>query len=376
MSAAARPRRAPDLLGLLEAAGLTGRGGAAFSTATKVAAAHDRGAELVVNACDGEVGAAKDAYVVAEHLPELLHGAALVGRGRVRWAAHRGSASAARLRDAGLDLLEVPPRYVSSEESSLVQLAHGGLARPVTKRVPVVHGSRDPDGRSMRPTVVLNAETLWRVAQITEHGPEWFRSYGTPAEPGPRLVTVGGAVTRPGVVGTEAGTAFTDLVAAVGGTVEPAAALGVGGLGGGWLTWAEAQATRWTGDELRRYGLGLGPGVLHVLPGSVCPLEHVASLLGYAAGESAGQCGPCMFGVPALAADVAALASGRLEPGRYGRLRVHLAQLPARGACRFPDGVAGFTAGALRAFADEVDAHLVGTCTHDRRGATRARARR
>ena len=57
---------------LLEAAGLTGRGGAAFSTAIKLKAAKENGAELIVNACDGEVGAAKDAWIVAHHLHELI----------------------------------------------------------------------------------------------------------------------------------------------------------------------------------------------------------------------------------------------------------------------------------------------------------------
>ena len=60
---------------LLAEAGLTGRGGAAFSTATKVAAAHAHGAALVVNACDGELGATKDAWVVANRLGELIDGA-------------------------------------------------------------------------------------------------------------------------------------------------------------------------------------------------------------------------------------------------------------------------------------------------------------
>ncbi len=357
-----------DLLELLELSGLTGRGGAAFSTATKIAAARERGAELVVNACDGEVGAAKDAYVVAAHLDELVHGAALVARGRVRFAAHRGSATAARLAGAGLEVLPAPDRYVSSEESSLVHLAHGGLARPVTKRAPTVHGLTTSQGRRLRPTVVLNAETVWRVAQVADRGPDWFRSYGTPEEPGPRLVTIGGAVARPGVTTTEAGTPVRDLVAAAGGTVEPAAALGVGGLGGGWLGWPDVQRLRWSGADLRPHGLSLGPGVLHVLSQSVCPLEHVAGLLAYAAGESAGQCGPCMFGVPALAADVGELAGRRLHRSRLQRLRSRLRLLPGRGACRFPDGVAGFTASALRVFDDEVEAHLAGRCTRPGRG--------
>ena len=70
----------PDLVDLLEDSGLTGRGGAGFGTAVKVRAAASAGAALIVNACDGEYGAVKDAYVVEHHLDELVHGATLLGR--------------------------------------------------------------------------------------------------------------------------------------------------------------------------------------------------------------------------------------------------------------------------------------------------------
>jgi hypothetical protein len=77
-----------SLVSLLADAGLTGRGGAAFSTATKLEAARAHRAQLVVNACDGELGAAKDGWVVERHLAELVEGARLVaGRRRVRYAA-------------------------------------------------------------------------------------------------------------------------------------------------------------------------------------------------------------------------------------------------------------------------------------------------
>ena len=138
---------------LLAEAGLTGRGGAAFSTATKVAAAHAHGARLVVNACDGELGAAKDTWVVEHRLAELVDGAALVADGApVTYAAHRGSETARRLAGAGLRVLEVPPRYVSSEESAIISLAQGGLARPMTKRQPFVRGGRasPPCAREIR----------------------------------------------------------------------------------------------------------------------------------------------------------------------------------------------------------------------------------
>jgi NADH:ubiquinone oxidoreductase subunit F (NADH-binding) len=353
------------MVDLLEDAGLTGRGGAGFSTVVKVRAALSEGAALIVNACDGEYGAVKDAYVVEHHLDELVRGANLLGHNGIRYATGRDSGSESRLWSAGLDVLSVPHRYVSSEESALVSLANGGLARPLTKRVPVVYGATDHSGRSLPPTVVLNAETVWRVSQIAERGPGWFRSFGSTGEPGPRLASISGAVLAPGVVETAAGIGIGALLAAAGGPVRPVASIGLGGLSGGWLTEAEAAGAIWSRAGLGAYGFTPGPGTVHVLGEDECPVRHVAGVLGHAAGESAGQCGPCMFGVPAVAEDFRLLADGRADRALWQRLQGRVGLLAGRGACRFPDGVAGYARSALRAFADEVEVHLAGRCAVD-----------
>lgn len=352
----------------LQRSGLSGRGGAAFPTAVKVRAAIEGRADLVVNACDGELGAAKDGWVVAHRLDGLVHGAGLVTphrRQRTRYAAHRGSVTEQRLRDAGLEVLDAPPRYVSSEETSLISLAHGGLARPMTKRAPFVYGGRDSSGRRIRPTVVLNAETVWRIGQIADHGAEWFRTTGTDDEPGPRLVTVTGHVPAPGVTEASAGIRLTDIVAAAGGLVPQASSVLIGGLGGVFLTGDEARHAVWSEPGLAAYGASLGPGVIEVLDPGACPLRVVDRMLSYAAGESAGQCGPCMFGLPSVAADWHELV---LHPSRQvlTRLRGRLGVIPGRGACRFPDGVARFTSSALRVFGDHLDRHVTGDCQRAR----------
>lgn len=342
---------------LLADAGLTGRGGAAYPTARKVASARANGAGLIVNACDGELDAAKDWYVVAHHLDELVHGASLLSAD-VRYAARRGSATLDLLVNAGLSVLEVPDRYVASEESALVSLAHGGLAQPVSRQHPVVFGGHDSEGRRLSPTVVLNAETVWRTSQLARFGAAWFRSIGTAAEPGPRLVTVVGAVARPGVLELPAGIPVEQLLARAG--ASRSGAVGVGGLSGGFLSLQEALRLRWDTTELALYGCRIGSGVVRVIGATECPVDRVAHTVAYAAGESAGQCGPCMFGLPAVAADFAALAAG---DGR-GLAAIHrrLELLPGRGACRFPDGVAGYVASALRVFAADIEAHLTGRC--------------
>jgi len=357
-----------NLIDALDLAGLTGRGGAAFGTGIKVRAAAENKADLIVNACDGEIGAAKDGWVVGYHLDELVEGARLVTsrrRGRIRYAAHRDSETAHRLRAAGLDVLETPDRYVSSEETSLISLAQGGLARPMTKRAPFVMGGRDSAGRRIRPTVVLNAETVWRVAQIAERGPDWFRSFGTPDEPGPRLVSVTGYVMSPHVVQTEAGVPIGDLLDAAGEFAPVGEHLLIGGLGGFFLTMTEGRRARWSSADLAPFGGSIGPGILDVLDPRLCPLGTVDRFLSYAAGESAGQCGPCMFGVPAVAADWRELAAHPTQ-SVLDRMRHRADQLANRGACRFPDGVGRFATSAFRVFGQHLGEHARGRCPSER----------
>ncbi len=350
-----------ELAQLLEDAGLTGRGGAAFPTAIKIRAAIEKRARLIVNVCDGELGAAKDGWIVEHHLDELLDGVRLVAgiSPHTRFAAHRGSATAARLAAAGLPVLETPDRYVSSEETSLISLAHGGQARPMTKRTPFVYGGRDPQGRRVKPTVVLNAETLWRISQINQHGAQWFRSFGTQAEPGPRLVAIGGYVARPGVYESAAGTPLAEVIALAGGMTQDVRHLGIGGLGGIVMTAAEARYAIWDTPGMKIYGGSIGPGIITIWNPAEDPVDTVNRMLNYGAAESAGQCGPCMFGLPALAEDWRRYVD--LPSGTSARrLTDRVALLNGRGACAHPMGVARFATSALRVLEPELTGRAVG----------------
>lgn len=352
-----------SLVDLLDLAGLTGRGGAAFKTAIKIGAAQANGAELIVNVCDGEIGAAKDAWVVEHKLEELLYGVDQVTRREVRFATHRGSAAARRLRAARLNVLEVPDRYVSSEESAIVAFANGDLARPIAKRRPIAFGGALTSGTPTPPTVVLNAETVWRIAQISAFGPEWFRTFGTPAEPGPRLISVNGAVGRPGVVEGAAGLTLREIVARAGGPVDRVGSVNVSGLSGGWMTGGEAAAATWSNATLVKFGLSTGAGILHIFDTATCPLSVARTWLIYARGETAGQCGPCLFGVPAVVDGLLAIIDGRPTPNSHPTvLTDRLNELRGRGACRFPDGIGAFITSVRRTFGKLLEQHAHGSC--------------
>jgi NADH:ubiquinone oxidoreductase subunit F (NADH-binding) len=363
-----------DVEAVVAAAGLVGRGGGGFPTARKLAAVRGRRRTpvLVANAAEGEPLSAKDAALLASAPHLVLEGIVLaaraVGAREAHLCLHAGSPALPAVRDAlarhdlagvGVRLVPAPDRYVASEESALVQLLSGGPALPTTRPpLPAVKGVRGA------PTLVLNAETLADVAVAVHSGPEAYRAVGDPAEPGTLLVTVAGAVPAPGVLelptGTPAGAALAAAGAVEGGAVEGGAVL-TGGYGGAWVPAGAARDAPLTYAGMRAAGGVLGPGILAVLPRHACGPAETAAIARYLAGQSAGQCGPCVFGLPDIAGALdAAVAGGPQAPAALAAVRRWTATLPGRGACRHPDGAARLVASALRVFAADLSAHVSG----------------
>ena len=351
-------------------AGLTGRGGAGFPTGIKLRAVgeHRGRAVVVANGMEGEPASEKDQALLSRAPHLVLDGAVLAAedvradvvhvclpRTRPGLADLVREAVADRHRSGvgrvPIEVHELPHHYVSSEETSLVRWLNGGEARPLG-------GRERPSERGVRrrPTLVDNVETLAHIALIARFGPAWFRQAGLPDAPGTMLVTVAGAVDRPGVLEIGVGTPITDVLEA--GRVRD----GVGAVlvGGYFGTWHELQAVAglpMSKERLQRVGASPGAGVLVALPRAVCGLSETARVLGYLADQSAGQCGPCAFGLPAIAEDFAQLALGRPSGAVLERLDSRLGVLPGRGACRHPDGAVRLAASALAAFAPDVQAH-------------------
>jgi len=145
------------------------------------------------------------------------------------------------------------------------------------------------------------------------------------------------------------------------GVPAPQAVL-LGGYGGEWVAWEELAGLRVDPQALRASGRSLGAGVLLALPRGHCGLRATAPIAAWLAGESAGQCGPCRFGLPAIA-DLTTRLAGRPRRRDLGRLRELLGLVDGRGACRLPDGAVRMLRSALRTFAAEVELHRRGQCT-------------
>ena len=368
-------RRPGRLLDIVDASGLTGRGGAGFPTGRKMRSvlSGPGSAVVVANGAEGEPASCKDRLLLTR-LPHLvLDGITLAAhavRARSAYLCIHGQETdlldaldyaVAQRRAAGLDpvpiqVTGIPGRYVASEQSSIVGYLNGGPAKP-TFAPPRPH-QRGVHGR---PTLVNNVETLAHLALIARFGDRWFRRIGLPSAPGSTLVTVSGAVARPGVYEIEMGTPAGQVVMLAGGPAERPAALLVGGYFGAWLPAGAAWPVPMCHAALKAAGGAMGAGMVIVLPVSSCGLAETARVVRYLADENAGQCGPCMFGLPALADAMADLA---YHGGRRRALErvASLAGLVAgRGACRHPDGAVQLVRSALRAF--EADARR-----HEHRG--------
>ena len=351
-------------------AGLTGRGGAGFPTGTKMrAVAERRGPAVVVgNGMEGEPASEKDQVLLslAPHLvlDGLMLAADAVGAAQADlclpdnrpWLAQAILAALDERERAGTDPLPVevhtlPHRYVSSEETALVSRLSGGDAKPLGS--PPRPAER---GVGKRPTLIDNVETLAHLALIARYGPAWFRRAGHADAPGTMLVTISGEVATPGVYEIELGTLIGDVLA-LASPVGPIGGLLVGGYFGTWLDPRMAVDLPVTPQALRNAGASIGAGVLVVLPASGCPLHETARVLAYLAAESAGQCGPCTFGLPAIAGDFAELATGRSRGAALQRLERRLEVIAGRGACRLPDGAVRLASSALSTFPADVHAH-------------------
>jgi len=355
------------LIEVVERSGLRGRGGADFPTAAKLraVAARRKVSAVVVNGSETEPASSKDVTLL-EHVPHLvLDGAILCTRAVeaeavfVRMSAGAGRAirsieQAIAERAPGetpIALVVGPDGYVTGEETAVVHQLENGVAKPThTPPRPYEKGYRN------RPTLIQNAETLAQIALIARYGPDWFRQLGTAEDPGTALLTVSGAVANPGVYELSFGTPLHQLIDAVGGPSEPLQAVLVGGYFGNWLSIEDAWHTRLARESLREHGASLGAGVLVALPASASGLAESARIASYLADQSAGQCGPCVHGLRAIADAVQALADGTARAGTLEQVRRWCGEVDGRGACHHPNGAARFVLSSLRVFSDELAA--------------------
>ena len=323
---------------------------------------------MVANGAESEPASRKDELLLRIAPNLVLDGLQLaaeaIGASEANLYLHSGATPAIvrALADrgaAGLDpipvmITQAPPRFLAGQETALVNRLGGGPALPTFQPPRVTER-----GLGGAPTLVQNVETLAHLALIARYGPRWFRAAGTAAEPGSMLTSIYSPDGKCQVVETEIGAPLRTLLSS---GAETQAWL-VGGYHGSWLPVAQAAGLALDNDSLRRYGAAVGAGVLVALPADRCGLTEAARVTGYLAAESAGQCGPCLNGLPRIAAGLAELACR----GHRKQVRADLERwaglVTGRGACNHPDGTVRFVRSALLVFAPEISLHGRGHCS-------------
>jgi NADH:ubiquinone oxidoreductase subunit F (NADH-binding) len=277
----------------IAASGLRGRGGAGFALADKLRAvranAVGREAYVVANAYDADPDSPLARTLLESHAELVLRGIeiAMVITGATHaflylHPAATGARDAAERALAGRDDIEItlgPGGFMGGEESALLNVLES--KRAMARQRPPYPASQ---GYLMRPTLVSSAETL-----------AWLPLVLDGAQADTKLVSVTGAVNKPGVYEVELGTTLGAVIDRAGGVQSPLKAIHVGGPTGGILA-ASRRDTKLDYDDLRAAGTHMGSGQVRAIGTEVCMVGEAGRLFAYLAKESCAICVPCRVG--------------------------------------------------------------------------------
>ncbi|WP_052665552.1 NADH-ubiquinone oxidoreductase-F iron-sulfur binding region domain-containing protein [Nitriliruptor alkaliphilus] len=363
----------PDqVIELVDAAGLRGRGGAGFPTARKWrgvlanAVAAEVAPTLVANGAEGEPGTYKDRVLLEQQPYAFLEGVCIAMYATGAATAHiatkaKFTGPVAALTDAfqqvqaagwpGADRIEVtlgPDAYLFGEETGMLRVIEGALPLPQVTR-PFEEGLFATT-LAPNPTVVNNVETFSHVARIVAEGPDWFREAGTEASPGTMLFSVVGDVESPGTYELAMGTPLRTLLEDIAGArdvkvVAPGVSSGV--ITPGMLD------TPLDFDAMRKAGTGLGSGGFVVYDSSRSIVDVLAVLLRFLAVESCGQCNPCKLGNIEMYEVLAKIQRGEATRTDLERMLLRSHTVTDQNRCYLPIGSQALVGSTVEAFVDE-----------------------
>ncbi len=369
-----------ELVRVVENVRLHGRGGAAFPFARKIAAvveatrANDVAPVVLVNGTEGEPAAAKDKLLLSRVPHLVLDGAAIaagaLGAREIVVGVAGGTtgesallaAVAERQARGPIRVVGLPERFITGEGGALVRGVNGQVPIPPGQKVLSAHSGVDG-----LPTLLSNAETYAQLALAVRLGADRYCEVGTPEEPGTVLLSVSASGMAPTVVETPTGVPLRQVLDMC--RISVGQGVLMGGYHGGWLTPDAARAAVVSRAGITEAGASLGAGIVVPLPAGTCPLGEVARVAHYLAGELAGQCGPCRFGLPEIARVLDTVLRGIGGPEALETVRRASGVVRGRGACSHPDGTVRFLLSALAVFDEDVAAHVgSGGCGRPVRG--------
>ncbi len=376
-----------DVLEVVKASTLRGRGGAGFPTGMKwsfvpTGDAAPRPKYLVVNADEMEPGTFKDRLLLEGDPHQIVEGAVLsayaIGAEKAYIFLRREYYLAEKLLNKAIAEASVnnylgngilgtgynldlrvhssAGRYICGEETALLNALEGKRATPRAKPpFPQVCGLWG------RPTIVNNVETIANVPHIVNNGTEWFKSLSAGADGGTKLYGVSGRVKQPGTWELPMGTTIRELLEEhAGGMRDGFAFRGVvpGGASTDFLV-ADHLDVKMDFDSVMKAGSRLGTGTMIVLDDKTCPVGFVHNLEVFFSRESCGWCTPCREGMPWVEKILRAIENGRGEPEDMGILEQQCRLLgPGNTFCALAPGAVEPLQSALKYFREDFERHI------------------
>ncbi|CAN5628217.1 hypothetical protein BH20ACT2_BH20ACT2_00310 [soil metagenome] len=372
-----------EIIEMVTASGLRGRGGAGFLTGLKWQTVAENGrtagmpSTVIANAAEGEPGTFKDRttlrtnpYVVVEG---ALVAARAVGADLVVFAmkqAFGGEVDRVRgaieeVEDAGwsegvtLSVFEGPDEYLYGEESALLETIDGRW--PFPRIVPTfrrgIETAATVDAPSA-PALVNNTETIANVARIIARGPTWFRSLGTEESPGTVVCTVTGRTRQHGVGEVQMGTPLREVIDAIGGGPQPGRSIKavLSGVASSIIP-AAALDTPVSYEAMAAIGSGLGSAAFIVFDDTVDMTSVAAGVARFLAVESCGQCSPCKLDGIVLSDALAELSRSDGGEHGYGVVRHRLSTVADRSRCFLATQQQLVIGSIVEHFGDEFEGH-------------------
>ena len=363
-----------EIIKIVKASRLRGRGGAGFPTGMKwefTRAAVGERKFVVCNADEGEPGTFKDRVILTEAPGLIFEGMTIAGyaigssegivylRGEYAYLLPYLEDVLAKRRAAGLlgrDILGKAGfkfdiriqlgagAYVCGEETALLSSCEGKAGNPKTRPpFPAQKGYLD------MPTVINNVETHCATARIVENGPSWFASMGTKASSGTKVFSVSGDCARPGVYEIPFGITVQELLARVG--ADDTIAVQVGGASGRMIGPSEF------GRQFCFDQLATGGSVMVFGPGrDLLAISH--AFMDFFVEESCGYCTPCRVGTRILQERLGRFLDGRAEAADLDYLEKTGKAVKTASRCGLGQTAANPILGTLQSFRSEYERRI------------------
>jgi NADH-quinone oxidoreductase subunit F len=386
-----------EIIDLVKRSGLRGRGGAGFPAGIKWDGVSKKEIDilgrpatryLVCNFAEGEPGTYKDRYLMSRNPYYLIEGMAIASHAigaptavicikeifhkeidiltRVLEECYGASYLGENILGSGknivIELATGPDSYLLGEDRALLEVIEGKPAWPRWKGIiPVEYGLHG------QPTCVNNVETLSHVPHIIQNGPDWFRSIGTPDTPGTTIITLTGDVEQPGMYEVPMGTSLKSVIYDMGG--GPKLGRRIQAVFSGptnAVIPASKIDTPLDFGSMRKIPSGLGSGGFIVYDDTACMVEVAEVFARFLWVESCGQCPACKLGTGRITEALEELGAGTGSSATLATLHRQLLTVGSGNRCFLPVEAQQVVGSILRAFPEDVVAHLEGRCPSPR----------